>query len=101
MRTRIAHTVVVVLGLLIMVYPLTVGAAAEVTCRGAVMRPGEACTKADGSQQQTYEQRAAARTGARPVIIGLGLLVTAFGASLLVLDLRRGSADPAGAGGPG
>ncbi len=89
LRTRLAHAVVILIGLLIVSYPVTFGAAADVTCRGVVMRPGDRCVKADGVGMQTYEQRAAARRHATPVIIGVGLLVTAFGTVLLVNELRR------------
>ena len=93
-RTRVAHAVLILVGLLVVLYPLTIGAAAEVTCRGVVMRAGDQCTKADGSGIQTYEQRANARDNARPVIIVVGALVAAFGTSLLLTDLRRRPATP-------
>jgi len=96
-RTRIAHLVVIVLGLLILAYPLTVGAATDPTCRGVVMRPGDTCAKADNSGVQTYEQRALDRRQAAPVIVVVGLLVTAFGTSLLVTDVRRNRASPTAA----
>ena len=92
--TRVAHAVVVLVGLLIVTYPLTFGAAADVTCRGVVMRPGDRCVKADGVDVQTYEQRAAARRQATPVIIGIGLVVTAFGTVLLVNEIRRPRREP-------
>lgn len=88
-RTRVAHALLILVGLLVLVYPLSIGAASEVTCRGVVMRAGDQCTKADGSGVQTYEQRANARDNARPVIVVVGALVAAFGTTLLVTDLRR------------
>lgn len=88
-RARIAHAVVVLVGLLILAYPLTLGAATDVTCRGVSMGPGDSCAKSDGPGVQTYEQRAAARRQATPVIFGVGLVVTAFGVVLLVGELRR------------
>ena len=57
------------------------------------MQPGQTCSKADGSAEQTYEQRRAAARSATPVIVGVGLLVAAFGTGLLVAGLRR-SRDP-------
>jgi hypothetical protein len=93
-RTRIAHALVVLVGLLILAYPLTFGAASETTCRGVVMRPGQSCAKSDGSGVQTYEQRTADRRHATPVIIGVGALVTAFGTSLLVTEIRRSRREP-------
>lgn len=89
MRVRIAHAVLILVGLVVLLYPLTVGASPDISCRGVVMRPGDSCAKADDSGTQTYEQRAATARQARPVIFGLGLLVTGFGTSLLVADLRR------------
>lgn len=94
LRTRVAHAVVVLAGLLILTYPLTFGAGADVTCRGVVMRAGDRCVKADGVGVQTYEQRAAARRQATPVIVGVGLLVTAFGTVLLVNEIRRPRREP-------
>lgn len=77
------------IGLLILAYPLTIGALTDPTCRGTVMQPGDTCPKADNSGVQTYEQRVADRRQAAPVVVVVGLLVTAFGTSLLVTDLRR------------
>jgi hypothetical protein len=85
----VAHAVLIVVGLVLLLYPLTVGASPDISCRGVVMRPGDTCAKADNSGTQSYEQRAATARQARPVVFGLGLLVTAFGTSLLVTDLRR------------
>ena len=88
MRARIAHVVMIVVGLLTVLYPLTL-ATAPISCRGTTMRPGDVCRKADGSTQQTYAEREATRRGAVPVIIIVGAAVTAFGTSLLLADLRR------------
>ena len=52
------------------------------------MLPGDRCAKADGSAAQTYEQRDATRRAAAPVIVGVGLLVAAFGTALLVTQRR-------------
>ena len=92
MRRRVAHALVVVVGLLVLAYPLTVGADPDVTCRGAVMGPGDTCLKADGKNVQTYEERARAIDNARPVILVVGVLVAAFGAVLLTNEIRRPSA---------
>jgi hypothetical protein len=88
-RRTVANLVLVVAGLLIMVYPLTVGAASELSCRGVVMQPGDACAKADGSSSQTYEQRARARRNAVPIIMVVGLGVAGFGLTLLIMERRR------------
>lgn len=92
MRTRITHAVLVLVGLLIALYPVTLGASAEITCRGVAMRPGDTCLKSDGTGEKNYQQRLAARRGAAPVVVIIGLLVAGFGATLLVSELR-GSSD--------
>lgn len=89
MRRTVANLVLVLAGLLMIAYPLTLGAASELTCRGVVMQPGDACAKADGSSAQTYEQRARARRNAVPVVTIVGLGVAAFGLTLLIMDRRR------------
>ena len=89
MRRTVANLVLAFVGLLIVLYPLTIGAASQLTCRGVVMQPGDACAKADGSSTQTYEQRARARRNAVPVIMVVGLGVASFGVTLLIMDRRR------------
>lgn len=89
MRPRIAHALVVLVGLVILAYPFTVGATPDVSCRGQKMAPGDTCLKADGESTQSYEQRARDARNARPVIVVVGLLVTGFGASLLITEVRR------------
>ena len=94
-RRTVANLILVLAGLLIMAYPLTVGVGVGVgvgsalTCRGVVMQPGDACAKADGSDSQTYEQRDRARRNAVPVMLTVGLGVAGFGLTLLILDRRR------------
>jgi len=88
-RRRVAHLVLAIAGLLVALYPFTLGADPPVTCRGVELKPGESCAKADGSSAQTYEARAAAARSATPVIVGVGLLVAVFGAGLLIADVRR------------
>jgi hypothetical protein len=85
----VAHALVVLVGLLVLAYPFTLGASPAVTCRGVPMQAGDTCAKADGSSSQTYEQRARDARNARPVIVGGGLLLTGFGAVLLTGELRR------------
>ena len=89
MRARLAHTVLIVLGLVIFCYPLTVGANPSISCRGKAMGPGDTCSKAGDVGVQTYEQRLRTAEQAEPVLISVGLLLSGFGASLLVADLRR------------
>ena len=88
-RRRVAHLVLAIAGLLVALYPFTLGSDPTVTCRGVELRPGESCAKADGSSAQTYEARAAAARNATPVIVGVGVLVAVFGAGLLLADVRR------------
>ena len=94
-RAVLAHAVVVALGLLVLLYPFTLGASPSVTCRGTVMRPGDVCAKAGDSGTQTYEQRAADVRNARPVIAVGGLLLVGFGVVLLTGELRRRPGRPA------
>ena len=89
LRRTVANLILVLAGLLIMAYPLTVGAGSALTCRGVVMQPGDACAKADGSDSQTYEQRDRARRNAVPVMLTVGLGVAGFGLTLLIMDRRR------------
>jgi len=89
-RVRIAHAALILVGLLIFLYPLTVGATPDISCRGVQMHPGDSCAKAQNGGIQTYEQRARTARQARPVILGVGLLVAAFGSVLLVSDVRAG-----------
>ena len=91
MRARILNVVLVVVGLLIALYPLTVGGSAPITCRGVVMGPADRCAKADGSAVQSYEQRVTTRRAATPVVVGVGLLVAGFGTALLLSERRRGA----------
>jgi hypothetical protein len=88
-RTRLAHLALLVAGLAVLAYALTLGGSPDLRCHDQVMRPGSVCVKADGSAGQTYEQRLATRRSAQPVVAGLGVLVAGFGAALLVGDLRR------------
>jgi hypothetical protein len=88
-RRRLAHLLLAVAGLLVAIYPFTLGADPSVTCRGVELSPGEACPKADGSSAQSYEARSTDARNAAPVIVGMGLLVAVFGAGLFIADVRR------------
>ena len=89
MRRLVAHIALIVAGLVIVLYPLSIGADDGLVCRGVPMHPGDVCAKAGGAGVQTYEQRVAASRGSRPIIIGIGVLVIAFGTGLLVTERRR------------
>lgn len=89
MKARAAHTILIVVGLLIFLYPVTIGASPQISCRGVLMHPGSTCAKAQNGGVQTYEQRLRTAEESRPIVVGVGLLVVAFGTFLLVSDLRR------------
>lgn len=89
-RRRLAHLLLALVGVLIVLYPFTLGAHPTPTCRGVQLQPGQTCSKADGSAQQTYEERLATAKNATPVIVGVGLLVAGFGTALFIGDVRRG-----------
>lgn len=95
--SRLAHVVLTCVGLAIVLYSLTLGATPTISCRGVELRPGQVCAKADNSGVQTYEQRRRTALSARPVVVGVGLLVTGFGVALLTADLgaSRRSGPPA------
>ncbi len=88
-RQRIAQLILIVVGLVIFAYPLTLGAASMISCRGVSMGPGDTCAKADGKAVQTYEERLKAKRNATPVIMVVGVLVVAFGATLLITGRQR------------
>ena len=84
-----AHVLLILVGLGLFVYPLTFGATPTITCRGVEMGPGDSCSKAGDAGVQTFEQRLRTARQARPVLVGTGVLVVAFGTVLLVADRRR------------
>ena len=96
---RAAHAALALVGLLAVVWTLTIGAHPQITCRGEVMGPGDVCVNADGGRQQTYEERYAAAQSARPVVGVVGGAVAAFGIALLLMERRRPHADGAPGGG--
>ena len=70
-----------------------------VTCRGVEMQPGDVCTKSSFTdlttqETQTYEQRKQSMRQSQPTVIGVGLVVAAFGVFMLRRTGRPGvSAD--------
>lgn len=92
-RARAAHLLLTLAGLLIVLYPVTLGAHPSIRCRGVEIGPGQSCPKADHAGVQTYEQRRRTLEQAKPVIVGVGLLVVGFGTYLLVGDRRRQRED--------
>lgn len=90
MRARAAHAIVILVGLLIVLYPLTVGAVPRISCRGVQMHPGDTCSKVADAGAETYEQRVRTANQAKPVLVGVGVLVAGFGTWLLVADVRAG-----------
>jgi hypothetical protein len=88
-RWRAAQVALIVAGLLIALYPFTLGASPTISCRGVPMSPGQTCAKADGSAMESYEKRVASANAAKPIIVVVGLGVAAFGVALLVGGRRR------------
>ncbi|MBK8463443.1 MAG: hypothetical protein IPL36_10505 [Nigerium sp.] len=94
-RRMLAHAALIVLGLAALVWALTAGTP-HITCRDQVMVPGDICVNAQGTKQQTYEERLAAHHQARPVVGGVGVALAAFGGALAFADVRgAGSSDRA------
>ncbi|QCV95419.1 hypothetical protein [Acidipropionibacterium acidipropionici] len=65
-----------------------------VSCRGAVMAPGDVCHKSSYTSVrtdtvQTYEQRRRAVAQSRPTVIVLGGVTLAFGVTMVVSRARR------------
>lgn len=95
MRGRLArHAALALLGLLGVLWALTLGANPVITCHEVVMRPGDVCANADGTRTQTYQERWDAAQGARPVVGGVGLVVAGFGVALLRAEWRAGRPVP-------
>ena len=89
MRRVWAHAALAIVGAAAVIWALTLGANPTITCGDVVMAPGDVCVNAQGTRQQTYAERVDAAQQARPVIVGVGLLVAGFGAVLGVAELRR------------
>lgn len=88
-RAHLGHWVLIVIGLAVFAYPLTLGATMPISCRGMAMVPGDTCAKAGGQGVQSYDQRFNDRQNAVPVIMVTGALVVAFGAGLLISGRRQ------------
>ncbi len=93
-RRRLAHLALALAGLAVLVFGIVSAANPSVSCRGVEMRPGDVCHKNDFSaldtdQVQSYEQRLHSARSSQPVVIGMGAATLAFGALLLVQDVRR------------
>lgn len=93
MRRLWAHVAMVVVGVLAVLWALTLGAHPTITCRDHVMQPGDVCVNAQGTRQQTYEERWDAAMDARPVVGGVGVLLAGFGAALAASEVRRGGSS--------
>lgn len=89
MRRLVPHLVIATVGVGVLIWTLTLGAYPAITCRDAVMAPGDVCVHARGTRQQTYQERYDAAQQARPVIGGVGALVGVFGVVLAVAEVRR------------
>ena len=81
----IAGVALVLWGIAILINPTT-------SCRGVEMGPGDVChyssyTAEETSKTQTYEERIATVRQQVPFIVGVGVLITAFG---IVVAIRSG-----------
>lgn len=90
---RAAHLALVLVGLALAVYGLVRVAHPDVSCRGVEMRPGDVCHKNDfgalgTDKTQSYEQRVAAARSSAPVVVGMGVVVGAFGFALYRRESR-------------
>ena len=85
-KLRLALDVaVVVAGVALLVWGIVEMAAPTISCRGVKMHPGDTCHKATYTATytdtvQTYEQRHRSIAQSRPTVIGLGAVLTVFGA---------------------
>ena len=85
-----AHLVLVAVGLVALLWALTISAQPSITCRGVQMLPGDVCARADRPERtQTYEQRLAAINQSRPVVGIAGVAVAGFGGWLAFAEYRR------------
>lgn len=87
--TRGLHLAIVLAGICIIGYGALMLGHGQVTCRGAVMEPGQVCRKADfagrpSERTQSYEQRLEASRSARPLVVLVGVAIAGFGTWLLV-----------------
>lgn len=98
-RAWLAHLGLVVVGIMIILFPFTLGAEPNQDCRGVPMNPGDTCSKADGEALETYEDRVAKAEAAKPLIVGVGAVVVGFGAVLLY-GSRRARPTPGEASTP-
>lgn len=91
---RIAHLVLILVGLAVAGFGLWRTAHPDITCRGVQMHPGEVCHKNDFSsigsnKTQSYEQRVHAAHQSQPVVALIGLGMAAFGGVLFRQEGRR------------
>jgi len=82
---RIVNWGVIALGLVTVAWGIVMVANPQPVCRGVVMQPGDVCHYASPTDErtehtQTYEQRVDAARQSSPIMIGTGVVVTAFGA---------------------
>ncbi len=85
-----AHVALAAVGLVALVWSLTLAAHPTVMCRGVEMHPGEVCVKADNTGRvQTYEDRVEAAQQSRPVVGAVGAAVAGFGGWLAYAEARK------------
>lgn len=88
-RVWLAHLGLVLVGILIIAFPFTLGSEPNLNCRGVPMNPGDTCTKADGDALETYEDRVEKADDAKPIVVVVGAVVAVFGGVLLYGSRRK------------
>jgi hypothetical protein len=94
-RSRWAHLLLGLAGLVAIGWAVVWGADPQVVCRDQVMQPGDVCAHAGNDAVQTYEERLAAAQSARPVVGVVGLLVVGFAGYLWIGESTRDEASTA------
>ncbi|MBK8461389.1 MAG: hypothetical protein WAS07_03425 [Micropruina sp.] len=87
------HLLVGLAGVAAVVWAVFLSANPTITCREVVLMPGQSCPNAQGTKWQTYEERAAAVQGARPVVGTVGVAIAGF-AGVLLWQRRTTSVTP-------
>ncbi|AXE39257.1 hypothetical protein JS278_02105 [Acidipropionibacterium virtanenii] len=97
--------VIVAVGLVLLWWGIIGMASPTVSCRGAVMAPGDVCHKSSYTSVrtgtvQTYDQRRRAVAQSRPTVIVLGGVTFAFGLGMTVSRSRARQKRAGAATGP-
>ncbi|NLE98551.1 MAG: hypothetical protein GX596_11290 [Propionibacterium sp.] len=95
MQKRVALWAFVVAALALTAWGVVSYVNPNLACRGETMGPGDVCHYSSRVQEetttvQTYEQRLAEARGQTPYVIGLGVIMTAFGVVVAVRSGKQG-----------